>query len=68
MIMFVYALGLFFVIEGLVYMLAPDYVKMLLEMLQKTSVWRQRLFGIILVLIGLALLWAGHVASQPPQM
>jgi len=54
------ALGLVFVIEGLVYALAPRSVETLLALLREMPVEQRRLFGLVAVATGVALVWAAR--------
>ena len=54
---FLVAIGLFLVIEGLVYALAPTFVRRMAEALPQVSDQQMRTFGLIAVLFGVFVVW-----------
>jgi uncharacterized protein len=54
---FVTALGLVFVIEGLVYAFVPGHLKAVIALMQSTSNDRLRLGGLVAAALGVALVW-----------
>ena len=54
---FITALGLVFVIEGLVYAFVPGHLKAVSALVQSTSDDRLRLGGLIATAFGVALVW-----------
>jgi uncharacterized protein YjeT (DUF2065 family) len=54
---FITALGLVFVIEGLVYAFVPGHLKAVIALVQSTSDDRLRLGGLIATAFGVALVW-----------
>ncbi len=57
MVDLVVALGLFLVIEGLVYALAPSFVRRMAEALPQISDQQMRLFGLAAVGFGVFVVW-----------
>ena len=55
------ALGLVFVVEGLVYALAPSLVEQLLAALRTMPVETRRLIGIASIAFGVVLLWCAKM-------
>ena len=55
------ALGLVFVVEGLVYALAPSLVEQLLAALRAMPIETRRLMGLGSVAFGLVLLWCAKM-------
>ncbi len=51
------ALGLVFVVEGLVYALAPSLVEQMLEALRSLPADSRRLLGLVALVTGLILVW-----------
>lgn len=51
------AIGLFFVIEGLVYALAPSLIRRVAAELPKLSDDQLRLFGLVFAVIGVLFVW-----------
>ncbi|KAA9009826.1 DUF2065 family protein [Histidinibacterium aquaticum] len=58
-----WGLGLVFVVEGLVYALAPSLVEDLLDALRRLTLEQRRLMGLGAITLGLALLWAARAAG-----
>ncbi|MCI5094711.1 MAG: DUF2065 domain-containing protein [Rhodobacteraceae bacterium] len=54
------ALGLVFIVEGLVYVLAPSLVERMLEALRSLPENARRQLGLLAVVSGLLLLWIAH--------
>jgi uncharacterized protein len=54
---FVTALGLVFVIEGLLYAFVPGHLKAVMALMQSSSEDSLRLGGLIATAIGVALVW-----------
>jgi uncharacterized protein YjeT (DUF2065 family) len=54
---FVTALGLVFVIEGLVYAFVPGHLKAVIALMQSTSDDSLRLGGLVAAALGVALVW-----------
>lgn len=54
---FVIGLGLFFVIEGLVYALAPGMLRLAARKLPSVSDGQLRAAGVVAIAIGVALVW-----------
>lgn len=54
---FLVALGLFFVIEGLVYALAPSLIRRMAEELPLISDRQMRTFGLVAVCLGVFFVW-----------
>ena len=54
------ALGLVLIVEGLAYALAPSLVEDLLEMLKTLPEEARRQIGLLALVVGLLLAWAGH--------
>ena len=54
---FLVALGLFLVIEGLVYALAPSFVRRMAEQLPLVSDRQMRTFGLVAVIVGVFVVW-----------
>lgn len=52
-----YAIGLVFLIEGLIYALAPHIVEKLLQALRDTSIDQRRFMGLGMAGLGLLLVW-----------
>ena len=50
-------LGLVLIVEGLVYALAPSLVEEMLAALRQMTLETQRLVGLIVLCIGVALVW-----------
>lgn len=57
------ALGLVFVIEGLVWALAPGMIEDMLRMLRDMPEEARRLAGLAAMALGLALIWAARMAG-----
>ncbi|MEM7073980.1 MAG: DUF2065 domain-containing protein [Pseudomonadota bacterium] len=57
----VLAFGLVFVVEGLVYLLAPSLVEQLLAMIRALSEEQRRVMGLLAVTLGIVLVWAAHL-------
>ena len=57
MIDFITALGLVFVIEGLVYAFVPGHLKSVIALMQSTSNDNLRLGGLIAAAFGVGLVW-----------
>ena len=55
------ALGLVLIVEGLVYALAPSLVEEMLEALKQIPPEARRLMGLLALVIGLILVWAGKM-------
>ena len=53
----IWGIGLFLIIEGLAYVLAPRAIEQLLSYLSTLPIPSRRLFGAMTVLIGALLLW-----------
>lgn len=51
------AVGLFLVIEGLVYALAPSFVRRMAEALPQISDQQMRVFGLAAVCFGVFVVW-----------
>ncbi|WP_085307111.1 DUF2065 domain-containing protein [Planktotalea arctica] len=54
------AIGLVFIIEGLVYALAPSLVEDLLEALRKLPIDKRRTFGFLVIVLGVCFLFAAR--------
>jgi uncharacterized protein YjeT (DUF2065 family) len=54
------ALGLVFIVEGLVYVLAPSLVERMLEALRSLPENARRQLGLLALVSGLLLLWIAH--------
>lgn len=54
---FLIGLGLFFVIEGLIYALAPTLLRRAAEQLPKITDGQLRVSGVIALAIGVAVVW-----------
>lgn len=52
-----YAIGLVFIVEGLVYVLAPSAVEDLLAMLRSLPVGQRRTLGVLAVVAGIVFVW-----------
>ncbi|PIE13652.1 MAG: DUF2065 domain-containing protein [Rhodobacterales bacterium] len=57
------ALGLVFLVEGLVYALAPSLVEQVLEALRQMPPEARRVMGLLAMVAGLALIWVAHVSG-----
>ena len=57
------AIGLLFVIEGILVALAPVYLEKILKVLVKASYESRRLIGLITLAIGTFLIWISQVIS-----
>lgn len=57
----VLAVGLVFMVEGLLYALAPGAVEELLELLQSLPPETRRLMGLAAMATGFLLAWIGHL-------
>lgn len=57
MTVFLIAIGLVLVLEGLVFALAPNRIEDLLKMFAEIPVERRRVFGLIAVALGVGLVW-----------
>ena len=55
-----WALGLVLVIEGLAYALAPSLIERMLEALQAMPLEQRRIIGLLVLVTGVALLWAAY--------
>ena len=54
------ALGLVFLIEGLVYALAPSFVEQLLAALRSMPMDQRRIMGVFAMVIGALLVWCAR--------
>ena len=54
---FLVAIGLFFVIEGLVYALAPSFIRRMAEELPLVSDRQMRAFGLAAICLGVFFVW-----------
>jgi uncharacterized protein YjeT (DUF2065 family) len=59
---FITALGLVFVIEGLVYAFVPGHLKKVMALMQVTPEDGLRIGGLIATALGVALVWLARVA------
>lgn len=57
------ALGLVFVVEGLIYALAPSFVEDLLAALRRFPIEHRRLVGFLAIVLGLILVWIAKNAG-----
>jgi hypothetical protein len=57
------AIGLLFVIEGILVALAPVYLEKILKVLVKASYESRRLIGLITLAIGIFLIWISQAIS-----
>ncbi len=60
MILLLFALGLMFVLEGLVLALAPSRIEEILRTLAEMPVETRRLFGLLVITVGVLLLWLAN--------
>lgn len=60
MSVFIIALGLVCVLEGLVFALAPNRIEDLLRMFAEIPTERRRSFGLLVIATGVALVWWGQ--------
>lgn len=60
MSVFIVAIGLVLVLEGLVFALAPGRIEDLLQMFSEISLEKRRSFGLIAIAIGVGLVWLGR--------
>ena len=54
---FVAAIGLVFVIEGLMYAIAPDRFKSMISVMEKVPSERLRIFGVLAIGLGVGIVW-----------
>ncbi|HET7411256.1 MAG TPA: DUF2065 domain-containing protein [Pararhizobium sp.] len=54
---FVIGLGLFFVIEGLIYALAPSALRTAAKQLPKIGDTQMRIAGVVAIAVGVAIVW-----------
>ncbi len=60
MSIFLVAMGLVLVLEGLVFALAPGRIEELLKMFSEIPLETRRGFGLIAIALGVGLVWLGH--------
>ena len=60
MSVFIVAIGLVLVLEGLVFALAPGRIEELLKMFSEIPVDTRRSFGLIAIALGVGLVWLGQ--------
>ena len=51
------AIGLVFIVEGLVYALAPSLIEELLDMLRALPLETRRVMGLVALAVGVAVIW-----------
>jgi hypothetical protein len=51
------AIGLLFFIEGLFLAIFPSRIKNILELIKDTSINKLRIFGLVFLIIGFAIIW-----------
>jgi uncharacterized protein YjeT (DUF2065 family) len=54
------ALGFVAIVEGLVLALAPSHLRAVLELIQQMEPERRRVFGLLAVTVGVALVWVAR--------
>jgi len=57
------ALGAVLIFEGLVYALAPHLVEDLLEMIRSLPIEQRRVFGFLVVGLGVLAVWAAYLLA-----